>query len=73
MPRSQSDIEADIDRLRAARGSPDAKVSYDGKAREARSETEITAALAQLEQELLGVTNATPRVMSRRIRTRTGW
>ncbi len=73
MARSQSVIEADIDRLRAARGSPDAEVSYDGQSRKAKGQAEVDLALSRLEQELVGVTQATPKVMSRRIRTRTGW
>ena len=73
MARSQSDIEADIDRLKAARGSADSKVSYDGNSREFRSESEISAALSQLEAELTAVTKGKRRVMSRRIRTLTGW
>lgn len=73
MARTQSAIEADLDRLRAARGSPDSEVTYDGKTRKFRNEAEISSAIVQLEQELVGVTKATPKVMTRRIRTRTGW
>lgn len=73
MARTSGEIQADIDRLRAARGQADARVAYDGNSRETKSEADITAALAQLEQELSSVVTPKAKIMSRRYRTAKGW
>ncbi len=71
--RTQTEVEADLDRLRAALGTGERKVEYNGNMREFRSARELIAAIARLEQELEGVTGTPKRVLSRRFRTRAGW